>query len=336
LPRKYEAGACEAKWATFTQGGGATVARIFGEAYERGWTPPRGAKAGPSSNGDATHATNGDATASHNARHAAEDDGEPVEIRRWPSPPDDAVFTGLAGEIVRTITPHTESDPVALLVQLLIAFGSVIGRSAHVIVGAARHYAVEFAVLVGETSTARKGSSWSEVYRIIAAVDPDWRDHRISVGLSTGEGLIYHVRDELQGKEAIREKGKITGYQDVIIDHGIPDKRLMILETEFGGVLKVSAREGNRLSAVMRQAWDGGTLATMTKSFEHHTTTRWRRSGGCYFSVAGVAPSRVGLTGSDEQSVCPGSCWPCGSGRTTRSVSGMRSPGSLVGAMPEL
>jgi hypothetical protein len=80
------------------------------------------------------------------------------------------VYHGLAGEIIRAIEPQTEADPTALLVQLLIAFGSVIGRSAHVLVGAARRYAVEFAALVGETSTARKGSSWSEVYRIIAAV----------------------------------------------------------------------------------------------------------------------------------------------------------------------
>jgi hypothetical protein len=39
----------------------------------------------------------------------------------WPLPPRAAAFTGLAGEIVRAIEPHSESDPLAILVQLLSA-----------------------------------------------------------------------------------------------------------------------------------------------------------------------------------------------------------------------
>ena len=169
----------------------------------------------------------------------------------------------------RTIEPETEADPVALLVQLLVAFGSLIGQCAHVAVGAAWHFANEFTVLVGETSAARKGSSWSEVKRFAGPIDPDW--HPLG-GLSSGEGLIYHVRDAVVGKEAVKTAGKITGYQDVTTDQGVADKRLLVVETEFGGVLKVLARDGNKLSAVIRQAWDGGTLATMTKSFPYRAT----------------------------------------------------------------
>src|SRR6185369_15445845 len=36
---------------------------------------------------------------------------------QWPVI-DDAAFHGLAGEVVRTIEPHSEADPVALLLQL--------------------------------------------------------------------------------------------------------------------------------------------------------------------------------------------------------------------------
>ena len=52
-------------------------------------------------------------------------------IDEWPDPPSDQAFYGLAGEVVRAIEPHSEADPVALLVQFLVAFGSVIGRGAH-------------------------------------------------------------------------------------------------------------------------------------------------------------------------------------------------------------
>ena len=90
--------------------------------------------------------------------------------------------------------------------------------------------------------------------------------------LSSGEGLIYDVRVAVVGKEAIKDRGKVIGYQDVIVDHGVADKRLLVVETEFGGVLKVLAREGNKLSAVMRQGWDGVMLASMTKSFPYRAT----------------------------------------------------------------
>ena len=37
----------------------------------------------------------------------------------WPEPIDEAAFHGLAGEVVRTIEPHSETDPVAILLQVL-------------------------------------------------------------------------------------------------------------------------------------------------------------------------------------------------------------------------
>jgi hypothetical protein len=62
----------------------------------------------------------------------------------------------LAGEIVHTIEPHSESDPAALLLQLLVAFGSVVGRGPHFKAESDRHGLNLFTVLVGETSKARK------------------------------------------------------------------------------------------------------------------------------------------------------------------------------------
>ncbi len=46
----------------------------------------------------------------------------------WPEPPAPAAYYGLAGDIVSAIAPHTEADPVAVLVQLLVACGALIGR----------------------------------------------------------------------------------------------------------------------------------------------------------------------------------------------------------------
>ena len=98
----------------------------------------------------------------------------PLSADDWPAPPRAAAFTGLAGEIVSAIEPHSESDPLAILAQLLVCFGSAIGRGAHYAVEATEHHGNEFALLVGPSAKARKGSSWDHVQRIFAEVDPDW------------------------------------------------------------------------------------------------------------------------------------------------------------------
>jgi hypothetical protein len=67
-------------------------------------------------------------------------------------------------------------------------------------------------------------------------------------------------------QEPIPDKDKkIIGYQEVITDPGEVDKRLMGVEEEFGRPLKVLQRDGSTLSAVVRQALDGGFLGARTK-----------------------------------------------------------------------
>lgn len=90
--------------------------------------------------------------------------------------------------------------------------------------------------------------------------------NRIKSGLSSGEGLIYNVRDPVWEKESIKEKGRVVDYQDVIVDAGESDKRLLIVEPEFASTLTAMSREGNILSAVIRQAWDDGNLSPLTRN----------------------------------------------------------------------
>ncbi|MEJ7786917.1 MAG: DUF3987 domain-containing protein [Solirubrobacteraceae bacterium] len=164
----------------------------------------------------------------------------------WPTLPRDAALHGPAGEFVQRTAPHTEADPMALLTQFLIAFGVAAGRNVHYAVEATRHHLNEFVILVGPSGKGRKGSSWDHVDALIADVDCDFTEQCISSGLSSGEGLIWEVRDD-QNEDA-------------------PDKRRLVLESEFAQVLKVLAREGNTLSPVVRNAWDGKTLQTINKN----------------------------------------------------------------------
>src|SRR4051794_21502044 len=96
------------------------------------------------------------------------------DTKLWPKPLGDAAFYGLAGEIVNTILPHSESDPAALLVQFLVAFGNVIGHNPHFVVESTPHQTNLFVALVGATAKSRKGTSWDHIYRLFRGIDADW------------------------------------------------------------------------------------------------------------------------------------------------------------------
>lgn len=172
----------------------------------------------------------------------------------WPAPLAPQAFHGLTGEFVRLTRPHTESDDAALAVQFLVAAGSVIGRGPHVGVEADRHGLNLFGCLVGPSAKGRKGTSWGHNRRVWERVDPLWAGNRVADGVGSGEALIEEVRDPRVDPDT-NEK----------VDPGVTDKRLMLLVPEFAGLLKVQGREGSTLSAVLRNAWDGGQLRVMTR-----------------------------------------------------------------------
>ncbi|MGI6154164.1 MAG: DUF3987 domain-containing protein [Christensenellaceae bacterium] len=185
-----------------------------------------------------------------------------------PQPPkiDPVAFYGLAGNFVKLVEPETESDPVALLIQFLTFYGNAIGRTAFWEVGKTSHFCNLFAVLVGQSSRGRKGTSLDIVKSLFRSIDEAWTDNCIKSGLSSGEGIKYAIRDALTKQEPIKDGKELVGYKEVIIDPGIEDKRLLVIEPEFANVLKLCDRDGNTLSSVLRQLWDDGDLRNLTKN----------------------------------------------------------------------
>lgn len=203
-------------------------------------------------------------------------------LKPWPDPPDPAIYHGLAGEILRLIAPHSESDPMAILGQLLVGFGNLIGRRAHWRVESTRHHTNLFLCVVGNSSKARKGTSWDHVTWLLRACDEDWSRQRILKGLSSGEGLIWAVRDPILRREKVGGVKQLGGggYQDVEVDPGVEDKRALFIESEFGGVLSAMNRDGNTLSGIVRQAWDSGDIGSSTKNNPARAT-------GAHISIIG-------------------------------------------------
>ena len=87
--------------------------------------------------------------------------------------------------------------------------------------------------------------------------------------LSTGEGLIYAVRD---AQEEWRQNRKTGTGEMVLADPGVEDKRLFVLDEEFATALSCTKREGNTLSSIIRGAWDNGNIEPLTKTSRIKTT----------------------------------------------------------------
>jgi hypothetical protein len=169
---------------------------------------------------------------------------------------DPTAYHGVLGEYVRLVEPQTEADPAAILVASLVAFGNACGHGPYFQVEADRHHPNLFAVCVGESGHGRKGVSLG---RALALLPDQCRQNNIAQGLSSGEGLIFAVRDE-----TTKYNAKAGVFE--VLDPGVADKRLLVTETEFAQTLKVLKREGNTLSPLLRQAFDGGVLRAMTKT----------------------------------------------------------------------
>jgi len=195
----------------------------------------------------------------------------PAPSSRWPEPLAEEAFHGLVGDVVQAIEPHTEADPAAILMNFLTFFGNAVGQGPHAVAEADKHGCNLNIVLVGETSKSRKGSSQGHIRELFLRVDLNWIEQRMASGMSSGEGVIWEVRNCIE---------RLVRGQVEVVDEGVKDKRLLICEAEFSAPLKVMSREGNTLSATIRQAWDSGMLRILTKNSPAKAT-------GAHISILG-------------------------------------------------
>jgi hypothetical protein len=142
----------------------------------------------------------------------------------------------------------------------------MIGRKPFYQVESTRHGMNEFAVIVGDTSKSRKGTATDRAMAILAQVDPEFMASRRRSGLSSGEGLIQAVRDAREEDVQVKDKNGPQRFERQVVDTGEPDKRLLVVESEFASVLQQSGRDGNILSAIVRDSWDGKALRVLARS----------------------------------------------------------------------
>lgn len=168
------------------------------------------------------------------------------KAQEWPEQMAQEAYRGLAGDFVRLVAPQTEADPQALLANFLVGSGVLFRREGWAEADGRKHYGNEFILLAGATSAGRKGTASARTIPIMEQVDPSF-SNRVVKGLSSGEGLIKAVSltdENLQ-------PGEVRSY--------------LALLPEFGSLLNVMKREGNTMSAILREAWDGDRLRVLTR-----------------------------------------------------------------------
>ena len=175
---------------------------------------------------------------------------------------------------MRKVDPYTEADPAAVLATLLAMFGSAVGRGPHFLAGDAEHHTNLFVCIVGDTGEGRKGTSAEAPRRLLVEADETWRARIAPGGLVSGEGVIHHVRDPrtIRRQPKKGEPPGADGFVEDLVDPGVEDKRLFVVESEFASVLAAVGRKDSTLSATLRNLWDRGDAATLAKNAPERVT----------------------------------------------------------------
>jgi 5S rRNA maturation endonuclease (ribonuclease M5) len=189
----------------------------------------------------------------------SEEDSWKADVEEYPELPPEAL-QGIAGRFVELATHNSEADPAAVLIQMLARFGAEAGRNPYIRVGDTRHHSAIFVIVVGQSSKARKGTSYAPVDKLFQLSAFDYTNPCTSSPgpLSSGEGIVYALRDE------IREWDK-KAKEYVVTDPGVEDKRIFIVDEEIAALFQAVKRDGNTASPILRRSWDGNSIAPMTK-----------------------------------------------------------------------
>ena len=166
-----------------------------------------------------------------------------------------ACLYGLIGDVARAGSDDTETSAHAIAANFLVYLSCAVGRGVYLPIGNTRHHARLFCLHIGRSGRGRKGDAVSLVLRIdqvLREMNEAFAPQVHRGGLSTREGLVALMHD-----------GYRQGRQDV---PAIEDKRLWVVESEFANVLHQGRRDGNTLSAALRDCWDGVDLKPATKS----------------------------------------------------------------------
>ncbi|SRR6266404_2018387 len=117
----------------------------------------------------------------------------------FPDPMADEAFRGIAGQVCSILEEQNETCREAILAQVLVGFGNLIGKGPYTKEG---NFLNEFCLVVGPTATARKGTSLRYALDHLQYIDADWTQ-AVRACPPSGEGIIWHLRDARMVKNKV-------------------------------------------------------------------------------------------------------------------------------------
>jgi hypothetical protein len=159
---------------------------------------------------------------------------ECIDSKPFPELRDEALY-GFAGVVVNGVDLHTEASKAAVLFQLLTVFGALVGQNAFLEITGDRHPSRLFTLIVGDTATGAKGTSWGIIRALCGRADIPGYTEMFLDGVASGEGLIKKLEGD--GNTAL------------------------LFESEFARLLTSQKWDGSTLSSRLRSAWDGNDLS---------------------------------------------------------------------------
>ncbi|MFD7536443.1 DUF3987 domain-containing protein [Streptomyces sp. NPDC059819] len=141
--------------------------------------------------------------------------------------------TGRLRSVVASLAPHVEWSPVGLLGGLLCVFSAMLPQT-RVQRGSGSMPLMLHVLLCGGTGEG-KGQSWGVAAAVARDANSTFMAGHVINGVVGGAGLIQAVADR--------------------------DGQALIVDTEYARVLRAGRRQAN-LSQVLRDLWDGATVAT--------------------------------------------------------------------------
>lgn len=185
----------------------------------------------------------------------------------FPSDPGDECYSDLAGQVADELAKQTVASRVGLLVSVLTYAGCVMGVHTYY---HGKKPSNPFTTLVGESASGKKTTTMKAVMEALQDDRVFGRQDMARIdGLGSGEGIIGTVRRRVD-----KSGGFWTG---------------AMISSEMGGQLKVAAREGSILSTVIRQAYDGDSIANITKGSDIEVAGWEYQMGG----LMGITPDEL-------------------------------------------
>ena len=183
------------------------------------------------------------------------------DLTRVPPEAYGGMFPGLLKEAVTLCCGQSEASPVAVAANCLVYFSALIGPCIYLPIGNERRKLNEFFLMAGETAMG-KGASLHGV-RLVFVQTEQCLSRHLADRRKNGESADIDKYPKLKIHTGGLSSGE--GLAAALDDDEVTDKRLLAFEPEFGNIMSQCQRQGNTLSPILRNAYDGVDIKPLTK-----------------------------------------------------------------------